>query len=357
MGTEIARRNLCNSMSNRLFSARQTTINQEIEITGIGVHSGAQVTITISPAGAGTGIKFISRTAATSTASKAVASASSGLSTSSDVMTDMADDCKAQIDANYQSVSNVTLCTVLSGENGAHVATVEHLIAAFRGLNIDNAVIEVDSHEIPIMDGSARPFVEALLEAGIKELPAQRRFIKVLRPVRVSEGGGFCEFTPHDGFHFDVEIDFDSPVIGRQRYQMELTPERFCAEVAAARTFGFIKDVEHLWASGRALGASFKNTVALDDDRVLNPEGLRFEDEFVRHKLLDAIGDVALAGAPIVGAFRSYRGGHRLNYLAVKTLLEDSSAWTIIEAPRIREIRYADFARSLEAAHMGAPRN
>ena len=326
-------------MSNRLFSARQTTIKQEVEITGTGVHSGNPVTITLHPADAGTGIKFISRANGGPCAENPQPLPAT------------------EILANYEAVSNVTLCTVLSGDNGAHVATVEHLVSALRGLNIDNCVIDVNNVEVPIMDGSAEPFVKAIDEAGIRELPAQRRYIKVLKRVRVSEGDSYCEFRPHEGFHFDVEIDFECAAIGHQRYSMELSPDRFREEIARARTFGFIKDVEHLWASGRALGASLDNTVALDDERVLNPEGVRWEDEFVRHKLLDAIGDIALAGAPVLGAFRSCRGGHRLNFLTLKALLEDTDAWTFVEVPRVREIKYADFARSLEAAHLAAQTN
>ena len=333
MGIQNLRRT---PMSNRLFSARQTTINQEIEITGTGVHSGQDVTISLHPASPGTGIKFITR------------------SNPGGCGDDLHPGDITEIQATYQAVSNVTLCTVLADGNGARVATVEHLIAALRGLNIDNVIIEVNNIEVPIMDGSAAPFVDAIERAGIQELPAQRRYIKVLKPVRVSEGESFCEFRPYDGCRFDVEINFDCKVIGRQYYALDLTPERFRKEIAGARTFGFIEDVEHLWASGRALGASFENTVALDDERVLNPEGLRWRDEFVRHKLLDAVGDIALAGAPVLGAFRSCRGGHRLNFLTLKALMEDSEAWTIVEAPRVREIKYADFARSLEAAHMAA---
>jgi UDP-3-O-[3-hydroxymyristoyl] N-acetylglucosamine deacetylase len=246
---------------------------------------------------------------------------------------------------------------VLGDGNGAAVATVEHLLAALHGLGIDNALIEIDNPEVPIMDGSASCFVEAIDEAGLAELDSPRRFLKVLKPVRVEDGTAYGELTPHNGFHLDVEIEFDTPVIGTQRIEIDLNPGSFRRELARARTFGFMKDVERLWASGLALGASLENTVAIGDDRVINREGLRFSDEFVRHKALDAVGDLALAGAPILGAFRSHRGGHRLNTLVLKALFADAEAWTMIEAPRYREIRHAELSHHLAAANFAAERS
>jgi UDP-3-O-[3-hydroxymyristoyl] N-acetylglucosamine deacetylase len=262
-----------------------------------------------------------------------------------------------EIVADQGSVTGVTLSTVLGDGNGAAVATVEHLLAALHGLGIDNALIEIDNPEVPIMDGSASCFVEAIDEAGLAELDSPRRFLKVLKPVRVEDGTAYGELTPHNGFHLDVEIEFDTPLIGTQRIEIDLNPGSFRRELARARTFGFMKDVERLWASGLALGASLENTVAIGDDRVINREGLRFSDEFVRHKALDAVGDLALAGAPILGAFRSHRGGHRLNTLVLKALFADAEAWTMIEAPRYREVRHAELSHRLAAANFAAERS
>jgi UDP-3-O-[3-hydroxymyristoyl] N-acetylglucosamine deacetylase len=251
----------------------------------------------------------------------------------------------------------VTLCTVIGDEHGTIAATIEHLVSAIRGLGIDNIIIEMESGEVPIMDGSAAPFVEALLESGIETQSAPRRYLKVLKTVRVEEDGAYAELAPHDGFFLDVTIDFDTDLIGKQRIALEVTPEVYALQLARARTFGFMKDVKKLWANGRALGASLENTVALGDDKVLNPEGLRFDDEFVRHKAMDAVGDLALSGAPLLASYRSVRGGHSLNFKAVKTLLEDESAWTFVEAPRSRRIAHAELGFGQLAANFAAARN
>ncbi len=298
----------------------QTTIDCDLVLSGTGVHSGAEVSIILHPAEANTGWTFL------------VNDGSGRL---------------ARIPADFRAVSNVTLCTVLSDGKGASVATVEHLLSALRGMNIDNVEIEIEGGELPIMDGSAAPFVDAIEEAGIRMLDEPRRWIKVLKPVRIEEGKCSAELTPYDGSRFDVEIDFETPFIGRQRLDIDLTPQVFRREIARARTFGFMKDVKALWATGRALGSSLQNTVAIGEDRILNPEGLRFKDEFVRHKTLDAIGDLALAGAPILGAYRSVRGGHRINTLILKALYENRSAWTVVETER-------SYSRSKAHADLGA---
>jgi UDP-3-O-[3-hydroxymyristoyl] N-acetylglucosamine deacetylase len=295
----------------------QTTIDTDLVLSGTGVHSGKEVSIVLHPAEANTGWVFLVNTGTGR---------------------------PARIAADFRAVSNVTLCTVLSDGKGASVATVEHLLSALRGMNIDNVEIEIEGGELPIMDGSAAPFVDAIDEAGIRVLDEPRRWIKVLKPVRIEAGKCSAELTPYDGSRFDVEIDFETPFIGRQRLDIDLTPRTFRREIARARTFGFMKDVKALWATGRALGSSLQNTVAIGEDRILNPEGLRFADEFVRHKTLDAIGDLALAGAPILGAYRSVRGGHRINTLILKALYEDRSAWTVVETERSyrRDAGHAD---------------
>jgi UDP-3-O-[3-hydroxymyristoyl] N-acetylglucosamine deacetylase len=312
------------------IGARQTTLASEISLTGTGVHSGAPVSITLCPAEGDTGIRFV---------------LSNG------------DAEGTEIAAAPRSVTGVTLCTVLGDGNGASIATVEHLLGALSGLGVDNAVIEIDSSEVPIMDGSAAPFVEAIDEAGLAELEAPRRFLKVLKKVSVEEGGAYGELSPHNGFHLDIEIEFDTALIGKQRIELDVNPGSFRRELARARTFGFMRDVERLWAAGLALGASLDNTVAIGDDRIVNREGLRYSDEFVRHKALDAVGDLALAGAPILGSFVSRRGGHRLNMLVLKALFADPEAWTMVEAPRYREIRHAELSSRLAAANFAAERS
>lgn len=277
-------------------------------MTGTGVHSGKPVSIQLSPADADTGVVFH------------VHDARGG---------------QQDIRALSSAVGSTDLSTVLGDPAGVHVATVEHLMASLLGLGIDNVSIDIDGSEVPIFDGSAASYVEAFDQAGIATLTAKRRYIRVLKPVRVENGQSWAEFVPHAGTRLEVDIDFDSPAIGRQSLGFELSEASFRAEVSRARTFGFIKDVERLWASGFALGSSLENSVVIGDDhRVINIEGLRYPDEFVRHKMLDALGDLALAGARFVGCFRSYRGGHKLNAAALTRLLSDASAFEIVETSR-----------------------
>jgi UDP-3-O-[3-hydroxymyristoyl] N-acetylglucosamine deacetylase len=222
--------------------------------------------------------------------------------------------------------------TVLGDAEGPLVSTAEHVLAALRGMGVDNATIEIDGPEVPIMDGSASPFVAAIDQAGIVTQSAQRRFIQVLKPVSAAMGDSFGELRPYaSGFRAEIEINFANPVIGRQSYTLDLSPERFRREIARARTFGLMCDQARLWGAGYARGASFENTVVFDDERLLNPEGLRYADECVRHKVLDVIGDLALAGLPLLGAYRSVRGGHKLNHAVLTALLADRTAWRVVE--------------------------
>lgn len=318
-------------MSKRFIGARQTTLAREIELSGTGVHSGAPVSMTLHPADADTGYRFL-----VSKRGRIV----------------------ADIPATVSQVKNLTLCTVIGDENGTTVGTVEHLLAALRGLAVDNCIIEIDSREVPIMDGSSAPFVEAIDAVGIRELSEPRKFIQVLKPVRVQEGESWGELTPHSSFHLDVEIQYDTPLIGCQRVAREMTPGTFRNEVSRARTFGFMRDVEKLWKAGLALGASLDNTVALGDDRIINAEGLRYPHEFVRHKMLDAVGDLALAGAPLLGSFRSVRGGHRLNSHVLQALFADESAWQVVRAPRVmREAAQIDISAGLFAVNYAADKS
>jgi UDP-3-O-[3-hydroxymyristoyl] N-acetylglucosamine deacetylase len=240
------------------------------------------------------------------------------------------------IEAKWSNVTQTSLCTVLGDSTGAAVSTVEHLMAALAGLHVDNALVEIDGPEMPIMDGSAAQFVEAIDAVGLAQQSRPRRYIRVLRPLRVESGRSFSELRPASrGFRLDIEIDFDTPTIGRQRRTFDLDPNVFRKEIARARTFGFVSDVKKLWQAGFALGSSLENSVALDGEAILNPEGLRFSDEFVRHKTLDAIGDLSLAGAPIIGSYHAYRPGHTVNAMILSALFADRHAYEIIElAPR-----------------------
>jgi UDP-3-O-[3-hydroxymyristoyl] N-acetylglucosamine deacetylase len=262
----------------------------------------------------------------------------------------------AEIPADIRSVKNLTLCTVLGDDAGVTVGTVEHLLAALRGMNVDNCYVEIDAREVPIMDGSAAAFVAAIDDAGIRELSQPRKFIKVLKPVRVQDGDCWGELEPHSGFRLDVEIDFPTPLIGQQRLALEMSSGAFRNEISRARTFGFMRDVENLWKAGLALGASLENTIALADDRIMNAEGLRYPQEFVRHKLLDAVGDLALAGGPMLGAYRSVRGGHRLNARVVQALFADKEAWTVVRAPWVREAIPVDVAVGAAVVNYAADR-
>ena len=282
----------------------QTTLKSRVTLDGVGVHSGKPVSITLTPADPDTGVVF---------------------HCSGD----------AEIRAVVSEIGATDLCTMLGDAGAQHIATVEHLMAALFGLGVDNVAIEIDGNEVPILDGSSAAFVEAIDQAGIVEQSAKRRYIRVLKPVRIDNGASWAEFKPYGGTRFEVEIDFESPAIGRQSFASDIDAATFRRDLSRARTFGFMKDVERLWAAGFALGSSLENTVVIgDDNRVINMEGLRYRDEFVRHKTLDAMGDLALAGARFIGCFRSYRGGHRLNAAALRRLLSDHSAFEIVETNR-----------------------
>ncbi len=291
----------------------QTTIASPVTISGTGVHSGVPVSITFNPAEADSGIVF---------------------------QRQFADGTVSEYRAVSSQVGSTDLCTVLGFSPTTSIATVEHVMAALYALGLDNTLIEVSGAEMPIMDGSSAPFIEAIDEVGLIPLAVKRRYIRIIKPVRVEAGASWAEFSPYDGTRFEVEIDFDCPLIGRQSWKGDLSPATFRSELSRARTFGFMRDVERLWAAGLALGSSLENSVVISDDNtVINVEGLRYaKDEFVRHKTLDAVGDLALAGAQFIGCYRSYRGGHKMNAHALKALLSDRSAYEVVEAaaPRAR---------------------
>ncbi len=266
------------------------------------------------------------------------------------------DDADREFPALAESVIATDLATVLGDREGPLVSTAEHVLAALRGMGIDNATIEVDGPEVPIMDGSAAAFVAAIDQAGIVTQSAARRFIQVLKPVQVAIGDSFGELRPYaNGFRAEVEIDFANPVIGRQNFALDLSPESFRREVSRARTFGCMNDVARLWSAGFALGASFENSVVFDETRLLNTEGLRYSDECARHKVLDVVGDLALAGLPLLGAYRSVRGGHKLNHAVLTALLADRSAWRVVEAETARRPRGHVEAGAGLAGRMVAP--
>jgi len=303
-------------------------LREPVAVSGIGVHSGWPVTVTLYPAEADSGIVFV-RCGANGHKDR-------------------------ELPANFRSVTATEFATVLGDNSGPAVSTTEHVLAALYGLGIDNAIVEVDGPEIPIMDGSAAPFVAAIDRAGTATSPAPRRYIKVLRPVRVNGDGCYGELRPHArGLRIETEIEFDHPSIGLQKFAVDVEPQAFRRELARARTFGFMRDVTRLWDAGYALGASFENTVVVAEDRVLNADGVRFPDEFVRHKAVDAIGDLALAGAPLLGAYRSVRGGHKLNFAVVTALMADPTAWTYgeMEEPARRVRGHADLAGGFAVAY------
>lgn len=296
-------------MSIKGYSARQCTVAAPLEFSGLGVHSGRPATLRILPADPETGIR-VARTR------------SEG-------------ELAGPVSAHYSRVARTTLCTTLDLGESVSVATIEHVAAALSGLGVDNALVVVDGPEVPIVDGSALPFAEALIDVGLSVQPAFRRFIRIKRAVTVRNNDAFAALEPYNGRALDIEIDFDNAVIGRQRMIFDWTPRRFFEDVAPARTFGFVKDAKVLRQAGFALGSSLENSIAVEEAGILNRDGLRFEDEFVRHKLLDAIGDLALAGLPIYGRFRSYKGGHAINALVLGGLFASPQNYEILTADEL----------------------
>jgi len=291
-------------------AGKQTTLRAQAVVHGIGVHSGAAASLTLKPAAADSGIVF--------------------------VRTGRDGEADRRVRADVRAVTATEFATVLGDAMGPLCSTAEHVLAALAGLGIDNAVVEIDGPEVPIMDGSAAPFVAAIETAGIVALASSKRYIKVLKPIGVTQGDAFGELRPYGrGFRLEVEIDFDHPLIGHQTTALDVDADSFRNELSRARTFGFLRDVNALWDAGYARGSSLDNTLVVSEDRVLNPQGLRFPDEFARHKALDALGDLALAGAPLIGVYRSRRGGHRLNHAVLSALMADSSAWTMVDAAEL----------------------
>ena len=290
-----------------LLSAKQTTLRDRVVVSGIGVHSGKPVEMILHPADENTGITFL--------------------------RVDREKGSELEIKGSYSSVIDTRLCTIIGHPEKGMIATIEHLMAALVGYGVDNVLVEVDADEVPVMDGSSRAYIDAIDQVGLKELSAPRRYIRVLKPVRVQNGDSVGELIPHDGTRFDVTIDFESDAIGVQTFNSEMTPEVFKRDISLARTFGFMSDVERLWAAGYAMGSSLDNSVVINDEqKIVNPDGLRYDDEFVRHKTLDAVGDLALAGAQLLAHFKSFKGGHKLNFNMLEALFADDSNWEWVEA-------------------------
>jgi UDP-3-O-[3-hydroxymyristoyl] N-acetylglucosamine deacetylase len=286
---------------------RQRTLKNLIRATGVGLHSGEKVFLTLRPAPVDTGIVFR--------------------------RTDL--DPVVEIPADATLVSETTLCTGLSC-GPAKVQTVEHLLSALAGLGVDNCYIELTAPEVPIMDGSAGPFVFLLQSAGIAEQNAAKRFIRIRKTVEVRDGDKFARFEPYEGFRIGFTVAFNHPAIptSLSRAEVDFSTDAYVREVSRARTFGFMRDLEYMRERNLGLGGSMDNAIVLDEFRVLNEDGLRYADEFVRHKILDAVGDLYLAGHAIIGAFEGFKSGHALNNTLVRALLADAEAW--------EEVRYTD---------------
>ena len=285
--------------------SKQTTILKSVEFTGIALHSGTDVNMTLKPALPGTGVLF-----------RRVD------------ITDMDN----EVAAIFDNVGETMLGTTIINKAGTSVATIEHFMAAFVSLGLDNIEVDIDGPEIPIADGCSEVFMDLLVEAGCQEQDKPRRALKILKSVCIEDGSKKAELHPSDaGFSVRFDIDFDNPVIGQQSYELDVTAHTFRQNIARARTFGFFQELEQLLALGLAKGASLDNTVAIDGESIMNEGGLRFEDEFVRHKVLDAIGDLSLAGAPIIGKFTGVRSGHALNNSLLRALFDQPEAFEYIE--------------------------
>ncbi len=306
-------------MSGDIEPAAQRTLKGAIGCRGVGIHTGRKVAMTLKPAPPGTGILF-RRT-----------------------------DAGADIKASWENAQESPLCTVLGDGRGVEIRTVEHVLAALAGAEIDNAIVELDGPEVPIMDGSAAPFLFLIERAGILEQTERRRAIRVLKPVGVAMGGALATLIPACGFSMSFEIDFDNPLIRRQEITLAWDEGVFERELARARTFSLVDDIERLRAAGLVRGGSLDNAVVVSGDRVLNTGGLRYADEFVRHKLLDAYGDLYLAGGPVIGHFRGVRSGHALTRRLLACLFADENAWSFAPIARVSGAGPAEWE---ERAHL-----
>ncbi len=289
---------------------KQRTLKSSVTVTGVGLHSGEKVTLTLRPGAVNSGIVFR--------------------------RVDVKPVCEMQARADLVYDTRLSTCMEY---NGVRVATIEHLMSAFAGLGIDNACVEMNGSEVPIMDGSAGTFIFLLQSAGIAEQSAAKKFIRIKKTVEVKQGDKWVRFEPYNGYKLTFTINFSHPVFAdtKQHVTIELDENSYIRDISRARTFGFMQDVENMRAQGLALGGSLDNAIVMDDYRVLNADGLRFEDEFVKHKVLDAIGDLYLLGHPVIGAFSGFKSGHALNNALLRELLADEHAWEFVTFDNVED--------------------
>ena len=285
----------------------QRTLAQSIHVTGVGLHSGERVALTLHPAAENSGISFR--------------------------RTDLAGKQGEAIALNPYLINDTRLSSTIVTEDGVRVGTIEHIMSALSAYGVDNALIELNAPEIPIMDGSSLPFIYLLQDAGIVDQKAQKRFLRILKEVKVEEPGKWVKFTPYEGFKVTLTIEFDHPVFNRSSptFEIDFAGKNYVDEIARARTFGFMQEVELMRAHNLGLGGNLSNAIVIDDTDVLNPEGLRYPDEFVRHKILDAIGDLYILGHPIIGAFEGYKSGHAINNALLRDVIADPEAYAWVE--------------------------
>ena len=285
----------------------QRTLAKSVSVTGVGLHSGERVALTLHPAEENSGISFR--------------------------RTDLSGVMGEVIKLNPYLINDTRLSSTIVTDKGVHIGTIEHIMSALSVYGIDNALIELNAPEIPIMDGSSLPFIYLLQDAGVVDQKAQKRFLRILKPVEIKETGKWVRFTPYDGFKVTLTIEFDHPVFNRSAptFEIDFAGKSYIDEIARARTFGFMHEVEMMRAHNLGLGGNLNNAIVIDDMDVLNPEGLRYPDEFVRHKILDAIGDLYIVGHPIIGAFEGYKSGHAINNALLRAVLADESAYEWVE--------------------------
>lgn len=287
----------------------QRTLAKSISVTGVGLHSGERVVLALHPAAENSGISFR--------------------------RTDLAGEQAEAVALNPYLINDTRLSSTIVTEKGVRIGTIEHIMSALSAYGVDNVLIELNAPEIPIMDGSSLPFIYLLQDAGIVDQSAQKRFLRILKSVEIQETGKWVRFTPYEGFKVTLTIEFDHPVFNRSApaFEIDFAGKSYVDEIARARTFGFMQEVEMMRAHNLGLGGNLNNAVVIDDTDVLNPDGLRYPDEFVRHKILDAIGDLYIVGHPIIGAFEGYKSGHAINNALLRSVLADESNYEWVEFP------------------------
>ncbi|MCS4534683.1 UDP-3-O-acyl-N-acetylglucosamine deacetylase [Neisseria montereyensis] len=292
----------------------QRTLAKSIHVTGVGLHSGERVALTLHPAAENSGVSFR--------------------------RTDLTGEQSEVIPLTPYLINDTRLSSTIVTENGVRVGTIEHIMSALAAYGVDNVLIELNAPEIPIMDGSSLPFIYLLQDAGIVDQKAQKRFLKVLKTIEIKEPGKWVRFTPYNGFKVTLTIEFDHPVFNRSNptFEIDFAGKSYVDEIARARTFGFMQEVELMRSHNLGLGGNLSNAIVIDDTDVLNPEGLRYPDEFVRHKILDAIGDLYILGHPIIGAFEGYKSGHAINNALLRAILADETAYEWVEFPNDKDL-------------------